>query len=94
MLRSAHGAWVPLPEILALGIAQYNARIWELRKRGLNIENRTEIVDGVRHSWFRLIPIDAPKSAQPAPKPGKSWDEIVADRERKLANPEPFELVP
>jgi len=55
LLRSVHGAWVPLPDILALGIAQYNARIFELRKRGLNIENRIEAVDGVRCSWFRLV---------------------------------------
>jgi Helix-turn-helix domain len=55
LLRSARGAWIPLPEILALGVAQYNARIFELRKRGLNIQNRTETVDGVRHSWFRLV---------------------------------------
>ncbi len=54
LLRSA-GSWVPLPEILALGIAQYNARIWDCRKRGLNIENRTETIDGVRYSWFRLV---------------------------------------
>lgn len=46
--------WVPLPDILALGIAQYNARIHYLRRAGHDIENRTETVEGVRHSWFRL----------------------------------------
>ncbi|HEV2522582.1 MAG TPA: hypothetical protein VGT24_09390 [Candidatus Acidoferrales bacterium] len=68
LLRSAHGAWVALPDILALGIAQYNARIFELRKR-FTIENRTEIVDGVRHSWFRLVQA---KSDAPEPGAGES----------------------
>lgn len=57
LLIDAHGAWVPLPEILALGIAQYGARILELRRLGFTIENRTERIPGARqrHSWFRLI---------------------------------------
>ena len=65
LLLAAHGAWVPLPEILALGIAQYNARIWQLRHEcGLTIENKTELGDdGVRHSWFRLVP----ESREPSP---------------------------
>jgi hypothetical protein len=57
LLIDAHGSWVPLPEILALGIAQYNARILELRRRGFAIENKTERVNGARHSWFRLVQI-------------------------------------
>jgi hypothetical protein len=72
VLRSANGAWVPLPEILALGVAQYNARIFELRRHGLTIENRTETVDGVRHSWFRLV--DPPAATGPEPsKPAVEW---------------------
>lgn len=57
LLIAARGAWVPLPEILALGIAQYGARVHELRRLGFNIENRTERVTGTRqrHSWFRLL---------------------------------------
>ncbi len=55
LLIDAHGSWVPLPEILALAIAQYGARIHELRRLGFNIENRTERVNGARHSWFRLV---------------------------------------
>jgi hypothetical protein len=71
LLRSAHGAWVPLPEILALGIAQYGARILELRRSGLHIENRIESVGGVRHSWFRLV--DPPPAAPEPPKPAAEW---------------------
>jgi len=54
LLRNRKG-WVPLPDILALGIAQYNARIHELREIGYDIQNKTEWVKGVRHSWFLLV---------------------------------------
>ena len=44
---------VYLPEIIRrLGIAQYNARILELRREGMNIESGGEIVNGQRHTWF------------------------------------------
>jgi hypothetical protein len=52
-LVEAHGNWVPLPQISACA-AQYNARIFELRRLGFRIINRTKEVDGVRHSWFKL----------------------------------------
>lgn len=65
LLLDARGSWVALPEILALGIAQYGARILELRRQGFTIENRTEHVDGERHSWFRLI--KCPPQAAPVP---------------------------
>ena len=56
LLIEARGGWVPLPDILALGCAQYNARIFELRRLNFSIENRSEIdaETGARHSWFRL----------------------------------------
>lgn len=68
LLQAARGAWMPLPKIMACA-AQYNARIFELRRMGFNIENRTERVDGVRHSWFRLV-----GSTAPAPKPTTLFD--------------------
>lgn len=54
-LKEHQGQWVPLPKILGLGIAQYNARIFELRRQGHTIESRTEHHDGSVHSWFRLV---------------------------------------
>lgn len=54
--------WVPLPDILALRIAQYNARIFELRGLGHPIESKQE---GDR-SWFRLIS-QAPTIAADSP---------------------------
>src|SRR4051794_1515634 len=67
LLVQARGAWVPLPQITECA-AQYNARIFELRRLGFAIHNRTEFQDGVRHSWFRLVPnemaTDAPRVLQ------------------------------
>ena len=62
LLIDAHGSWVPLPQILALGIAQYGSRIFELRRLGFVIENKTERINGARHSWFRLV--NSPRSAR------------------------------
>jgi hypothetical protein len=53
LLTKARGEWVPLPQIMACA-AQYNARVFELRRLGFEVENRSETVDGVRRSWFRL----------------------------------------
>lgn len=53
LLQSRPGEWVALPEIMACA-AQYNARIYELRHRGFNIENKTQTIDGQKHSWFKL----------------------------------------
>lgn len=47
--------WIPLPDILRLGIAQYNARVHELRRAGYHIENKVEVVGGRKHSWFRHV---------------------------------------
>ncbi len=63
-LVSARGAWVPLPRVTRHA-AQYNARIFELRRMGFRIANRTEEVSGARHSWFRLEP--GPSEPTPVP---------------------------
>jgi hypothetical protein len=79
LLRSANGGWVPLPKILALGIAQYNARIYALRRAGFDIQNRVEEISGVRHSWFRLVP------SAPTPEPArpKSYAEVTKNLRNK-----------
>ena len=48
--------WIPLPEILSMYISQYGSRILELRRSGMVIENKWEIIEGVKHSWFRYVP--------------------------------------
>jgi len=54
LLRASGGAWVPAPELARIAL-QYGTRILELRRLGHRIENRTEMVNGSRHSWFRLV---------------------------------------
>src|SRR5664279_4657397 len=68
LLVSARGTWVPLPEITALA-AQYGTRIFELRRLGFHIESRIRDVDGIRHSWFRLIPSGATRAPVPPQRP-------------------------
>lgn len=80
LLTDAHGAWVSLPEIMALA-AQYNARIFELRKQGFSIENRTEVVGEARHSWFRIA--NSPTSPAPTPPKPESAKSEVAWPDRK-----------
>ncbi len=56
-LLQEHGGWVDLGSILELKIAQYSARILDLRRKGYRIENRVlRHSDGQVHSSFRLLP--------------------------------------
>ena len=64
LLRESCGLWVPLPKILALGIARYSARILELRRLGFQIENRLEYVNGTCHSYYRLLITPNSKTGQ------------------------------
>ena len=78
LLQERRGEWTPLPEILALGIAQYSARIFELRRAGFGIENRTEHRDGRILSWFRLAvpkgqPALFPEAERPAELAEAPW---------------------
>jgi hypothetical protein len=66
LLLRARGSWVPLPQILTLGIAQYNARVFELRRLGFRIANKRE----GKRSWFRLVPgATVPMSTPTVPAP-------------------------
>ena len=53
-LQRAMGDWVSLRDLWGIA-AQYNARIFELRREGYDIQNRTEIRNGQRHSRYRLV---------------------------------------
>ena len=63
LLIASRGGWVPLPTIADCA-AQYNARIFELRRLGFRIANRTRLVNGTKHSWFRLEPRPATATGQ------------------------------
>jgi Helix-turn-helix domain len=60
LLRKARteGKALTLPEILQTGIAQFTARIFELRERGLVIENELQRADGrvLSRYWLRHDP--------------------------------------
>lgn len=72
LLELARGGKVTLPEILALRVSQYNARIFELRhKYGFHIENGTE-PGRSDHTWFRLI--SEPRPLSPVPVPSRDPD--------------------
>lgn len=55
LLRSRRGRWVPLPEIMRAGGAQFGARILELGADGHRIENRLEHRNGETLSWYLLL---------------------------------------
>jgi hypothetical protein len=73
LLIGARGSWVPLPEILALGIAQYNARIFELRRLGFSIQSYQE---GAR-SFFRLV--RGPSMPMPTPIAAACQESLFGD---------------
>ncbi len=98
LLVAACGGWVPLTHILALGIAQYSARILELRREGHRIESRSEWRDGKRHTWFRLVINSAstetaqrPGSPQLTPQPAPTADnnDSVAEPDRLFPDDAP-----
>jgi len=76
LLKSRSPEWVPAFEIAELAL-QYNARVKELREAGHAIENQTERVHGVTHSWFRLLRHRRPVSAA---APGARVERGVVDR--------------
>ena len=48
--------WIDLPEILDMKISQFGARILELRRDGMNIENKKEHQNGQVFSSYRYLP--------------------------------------
>jgi hypothetical protein len=62
LLESRQG-WVPAPELAQISL-QYCARLHSLRRQGIDIENKVEIRNGVRHGFYRLRR-PAPITVQP-----------------------------
>lgn len=56
--------WIALPEILQLGIAQYNSRLLDCRRDGMDIKNKIEIVEGIKHSWYMYEQVKVEASGQ------------------------------
>jgi hypothetical protein len=71
LLSRHENEWVPLPEVIALGIAAYSRRFEDLRRiygpQGYAIENKTERgQDGITRSWYRKVRTGFPM-ANPEP---------------------------
>lgn len=52
LFLSRPNEWISLKEIMDLRIGQYNRAISDLRKRGMDIENKTDWEGRVCHSRF------------------------------------------
>lgn len=80
------GPWVPLPDVMALGIAAYSRRFEDLRKvygEEYGIENKTERGhDGVTRSWYRKF-----RKARWSERP-----RVATNNRGEVLSP--FELVP
>jgi len=85
LLHAAWPEWTPAPALARISL-QYNARIFELRRHGWQIESRVEIVNGVRHGSFRLArpgtfpnpksnPLTAPQPQLFEPTPERHRDD-------------------
>lgn len=59
VLNGADGGWVEMPDLWrASGAFAIHSRVADLRKRGHNIEHRSERVGGIVHSFYRLVAED------------------------------------
>ena len=101
LLRSRYGQWIPAFELSDLAL-QYCARINSIRKKlraagdTEEIQNKTERVNDQCHGSYRIVPTSDVLGIAPAkPQPLKSWEQVCAERDAKMSEPEPaFELKP
>ena len=83
LFEQREGQWIGLPEILSINIAQFGARLKELRDiGGMRIENMMEHGDGTVRSWYRYM---KPKGQgqlfpQQRKEKGGHWLEVVGRR--------------
>jgi len=100
LLRSRYGQWIPAYELADVAL-QYCARINSLRKKLLRsgdrerVQNRTVRVGGRVHGSYRIVRmLDAVGVAPSKPTSRKSWEQVCAERDAKLAEQDKWELVP
>lgn len=83
VLTDRRGEWVPMPD-LASASGSYNVATRvsvDLRAEGWPVENKVEIFDGVKHSFYRLpcreevIELKA-KQAQEEDRQAQVWERI------------------
>ena len=83
LLTAAGGGWVPAPALSRLSCA-YTRCIHELRAGGSVIENRTEVVDGQKHGFYRLVRRNRETSAAV-----ELWQSPVEQSSLDLDTPKP-----
>jgi|SRR5437588_2687785 len=96
LLRSRYGQWIPAFELSDLAL-QYCARINSIRTKlkaagdRERVENKTEHVRGQVHGSYRIVLTSDIPSITPSakPRPLKSWDEVVSERDARMSQPEP-----
>jgi hypothetical protein len=55
-LTEKRGQWVPMPELSQLsGSYVVHSRVSDLRKKGLQIESKTEQHGKTKHSFYKLV---------------------------------------
>jgi hypothetical protein len=94
LLKSRSG-WVGLDEILGLRIAQFSARILELRRDGYTITNRIERRDGKLLSSYKLLSEPATSAQriqvatpQPTQAPPLLFSDCELQRTKRWVDPE------
>jgi len=63
IFKSKQNQWIPLYELTEIA-AQYNARIYTLRREGMEIINRTKTINGVKNSWYKYVTLKEEKTGQ------------------------------
>jgi hypothetical protein len=104
LLRSRYAEWIPcykVQEPAGRRILQYGRAINSIRKRlrkagdRERIQNKTERVNGQCRGFYRIVrTVDAIGIAPAKPQPGKSWEQVCAERDAKKSQSQAFELVP
>ena len=55
-LHMAEGQWVGLPTLVSVcGGFAIHSRASDAKRRGVNIENRVENINGKKHSFYRIL---------------------------------------
>lgn len=83
-LNAEPGSWVPCYELAGLAL-QYNSRLFTLRNAGFLIQNKRTRVNGVVHSWYRILP--SPTHEATTPDESQGYSERMEAQLRSKALP-------
>jgi len=78
LLQAAWPNWTPALELARISL-QYNARVFSLREKNWQIENKVEVRDGMKHGYFRL--------ATPRTFPNPQRESLEAEKKTQHIEP-------